>query len=163
MSDYICPKLGGGTSLAIQWLRFCASTAGCTGFIPARGTKSLHAALTLAKLKTWGKIRHGISQHDWIPGFWVTRGRTDHLNFKQSSAICGHKLRSQKRLEPGIASIWILAPHARGQHWSIPRCWEALSQSLCFLPSGYLSNEWILLRSHFLDWRLNLGCGSESL
>ena len=28
-----------GTSLAIQWLRLCVSTAGGTGSIPGRGTK----------------------------------------------------------------------------------------------------------------------------
>ena len=32
----------GGTSLAIQWLRLCASTAGGEGSIPGRGTKILH-------------------------------------------------------------------------------------------------------------------------
>ena len=33
-----------GTSLVIQWLRHCASTAGGTGLIPGWGTKILHAA-----------------------------------------------------------------------------------------------------------------------
>ena len=32
------------TSLAVQWLRLCASTAGGAGLIPARGTKISHAA-----------------------------------------------------------------------------------------------------------------------
>ena len=35
---------GIGTSLAIQWLRLCASTAGSEGSIPGRGTKILHAS-----------------------------------------------------------------------------------------------------------------------
>ena len=30
-----------GTSLAVQWLRICASTAGGTGLIPGQGTKGL--------------------------------------------------------------------------------------------------------------------------
>ena len=32
------------TSLAVQWLRLCASTAGGAGSIPGRGTKIPHAA-----------------------------------------------------------------------------------------------------------------------
>ena len=32
-----------GTSLVVQWLGFCAPTAGDTGSIPGRGTKILHA------------------------------------------------------------------------------------------------------------------------
>ena len=32
-----------GTSLAVQWLRLHASTAGDTGSIPGQGTKILHA------------------------------------------------------------------------------------------------------------------------
>ena len=33
-----------GTSLAVQWLGLCASTAGATGSIPGQGTKIPHAA-----------------------------------------------------------------------------------------------------------------------
>ena len=33
-----------GTALAVQWLRFCAATAGDTGSIPGRGTKIPHVA-----------------------------------------------------------------------------------------------------------------------
>ena len=33
-----------GTSLVIQWLRLCASTAGGAGSIPGQGTDILHAA-----------------------------------------------------------------------------------------------------------------------
>ena len=29
-----------GTSLVIQWLRFCAANAGALGLIPGQGTKS---------------------------------------------------------------------------------------------------------------------------
>ena len=32
-----------GTSLAVQWLGLCTSTAGGTGSIPGRGTKFSHA------------------------------------------------------------------------------------------------------------------------
>ena len=32
-----------GTSLAVQWLRLCASTAGNTGLIPGDGTKIPHS------------------------------------------------------------------------------------------------------------------------
>ena len=33
-----------GTSLVVQWLRLCASTAGGVGSIPGRGTKTPHDA-----------------------------------------------------------------------------------------------------------------------
>ena len=33
-----------GTSLAVQWLGLCASTAGGTGSIPGQGTKIAHSA-----------------------------------------------------------------------------------------------------------------------
>ena len=34
---------GRGNSLAVQWLRLCACTAGGMGLIPGRGTKIPHA------------------------------------------------------------------------------------------------------------------------
>ena len=37
-------KIMTGTSLAVQWLRLCASNAGGTGSIPGQGTKIPHAA-----------------------------------------------------------------------------------------------------------------------
>ena len=40
-----------GTSLAVQWLRFHASTAGGMGLIPGWGTKILHAAWHSQKIK----------------------------------------------------------------------------------------------------------------
>ena len=40
-----------GTSLAIQWLRLCASNAGGTGSIPGQGTKILCAMRHNQKMK----------------------------------------------------------------------------------------------------------------
>ena len=40
-----------GTSLAVQWLRFCASNAGGMGSIPGGGTKIPHAACHSQKKK----------------------------------------------------------------------------------------------------------------
>ena len=40
-----------GTSLAFQWLRLCASTAGGAGSIPGQGTKILHAVQSNTKKK----------------------------------------------------------------------------------------------------------------
>ena len=40
-----------GTSLAVQWLRLCASTAGGVGSIPGQGTKIPHASLPGQKIK----------------------------------------------------------------------------------------------------------------
>ena len=41
-----------GTSLAVQWLRLCASTAGDAGLIPGHGTKIPHAAAKTKQNKT---------------------------------------------------------------------------------------------------------------
>ena len=38
-----------GTSLVVQWLRFCASTAGDSAFSPGQGTKILHALQCIQK------------------------------------------------------------------------------------------------------------------
>ena len=40
-----------GSSLAVQLLRLCASTAGGVGSIPGRGTKILHAKKCGQKIK----------------------------------------------------------------------------------------------------------------
>ena len=40
-----------GTSLAVQWLRLCASAAGGVGLIPGRGTEILRAAQHGQKIK----------------------------------------------------------------------------------------------------------------
>ena len=40
-----------GTSLAVQWLRLCASNAGDTGSNPGQGTKTLHDAMVWPKKK----------------------------------------------------------------------------------------------------------------
>ena len=37
------------TSLVVQWLRCCTSTAGGKGLIPGQGTKILHAGQAVAK------------------------------------------------------------------------------------------------------------------
>ena len=41
-----------GTSLAVQWLRLCTSSAGGAGSIPGQGTRILHAAWYGQKRKT---------------------------------------------------------------------------------------------------------------
>ena len=43
MLSMLSIKALNGTSLAIQWLRLCASTAGGTGLIPGQGTKIPYA------------------------------------------------------------------------------------------------------------------------
>ena len=42
---YIYCKRDMGTSLVVQWLGLCASTAGGTGLIPGQETQILHKAL----------------------------------------------------------------------------------------------------------------------
>ena len=47
----IIKKTKCGTSLVVQWLRLCASTAGGTGSIPGWGAKILHASQRSLKKK----------------------------------------------------------------------------------------------------------------
>ena len=42
-----------GTSLEVQWLRLCTSTAGGVGSIPDQGTKILHVVRQKKKKKTF--------------------------------------------------------------------------------------------------------------
>ena len=44
-------SLAVGTSLVVQWLTLCMSTAGDTGSIPGQGTKTPHATVVWAKIK----------------------------------------------------------------------------------------------------------------
>ena len=50
-----------GTSLAVQWLRLCASTARGVGSIPGRGTKIPYAARCDQKKKKGGGKETGLS------------------------------------------------------------------------------------------------------
>ena len=45
-----------GTSLVVQWLRFCASIAGGVGWIPVRETIILHAS-KCSKMKKYIKMK----------------------------------------------------------------------------------------------------------
>ena len=48
-------RLTTGTSLVVQWLRFCAPNAGVPGLIPGQGTRShiLQLKTLCAATKTW--------------------------------------------------------------------------------------------------------------
>ena len=48
-----------GTSLVVQWLRLCASTAGGTGSIPGQGTKNpeCHLAASQKKILFFPKMK----------------------------------------------------------------------------------------------------------
>ena len=48
----------GGTSLMVQWLGFCTSTAGGTGSIPSQGTNILQVSRSSPKKKKKGRGRH---------------------------------------------------------------------------------------------------------
>ena len=52
-----------GTSLAVQWLRLHASTAGGVGSIPGRGTKMPHA-----KKNAFSKIPQGYQKKGQLQG-----------------------------------------------------------------------------------------------
>ena len=53
-----------GTSLVVQWLGFCASTAGDIGLIPGRGTKIPHATWHVRKIEKKRKKLGCISIHN---------------------------------------------------------------------------------------------------
>ena len=67
-----------GTSLAVQWLRLCASTAGGTGSIPGWRTKILHATKGGQKIKKkkkdWqivkNRFRAGVRGGQHVAGKW---------------------------------------------------------------------------------------------
>ena len=46
-----------GTSLVIQWLRFCTSNTGCAGSIPGLGTKIPYAMLLLLLRSRFSRVR----------------------------------------------------------------------------------------------------------
>ena len=52
LTEFDLKNLTSGTSLAVQWLRLCTSTAGDPGSIPGRGTKIPHATRCSQKTKT---------------------------------------------------------------------------------------------------------------
>ena len=49
--ESISKRRNQGTSLAVQWLRFCTSNTGGTGSKPGRGTKIPHLAWSGQKIK----------------------------------------------------------------------------------------------------------------
>ena len=55
-------NLGGGTSLAVQWLRLHAFIAGDTGLIPDQGTKIPHAMWCGKKKKNLGGLLTSLSK-----------------------------------------------------------------------------------------------------
>ena len=60
INPYTCShitKKNWGTSLAVQWLRLHASTAGGAGSIPGGGTKILHAVWCGQKKKNFIEIK----------------------------------------------------------------------------------------------------------
>ena len=64
-----------GTSLAVQWLRICASTAGGTGSVPGWGTKIPHAARCGQKKERNIKIKgEGTGRATWPAA--LLKGRT---------------------------------------------------------------------------------------
>ena len=59
-----------GTSLVVQWLRLCGSTAGDVGLIPGWGSQMPHCAALphLRQKKKRGGVRRGMSQGEKIKG-----------------------------------------------------------------------------------------------
>ena len=49
-NSFLKPHLG--TSLAVQWLKLCSSTAGDLGLIPGQGTRILHTVRCGKKTST---------------------------------------------------------------------------------------------------------------
>ena len=57
-----------GTSLVVQWLRLCASSAGSMGSIPGQGTKIPHA-MWRGKKKEKGKKKTSVVLPTRLPIF----------------------------------------------------------------------------------------------
>ena len=69
-----------GTSLVVQWLRFCTSTAGVAGSIPGQGTKILHASVWPKKKKKsdkWEVVNSNMSRYkqiiQWVVQAWCQK------------------------------------------------------------------------------------------
>jgi len=61
-----------GTSLAIQWLRLCASTAGTMDLIPGQGIKTQHASWHSQKKK---------KEHSFLWSLWKNEAQFYSLLF----------------------------------------------------------------------------------
>ena len=72
----------GGTSLAVQWLRLCASTAGGTGLIPGQGSEVPHATQCRHK-----KLKYGVAKKIH-PGFSIRCDRKARANFLANPMKC---------------------------------------------------------------------------
>ena len=101
----ICQLGGGGvalemwfrTSLAVQWLRLCASTAGGAGSIPGRGTKILWHAPPHTKKMRFGEV----SLHRSFA--WAvreTRWRCNPVTREMTSVTGRH-------ISPGFPKAWV--------------------------------------------------------
>ena len=89
-------KLHSGISLAVQWLRFWAPTAGGVGSVPGRGIKILHAARHSQKIKYSLKTAFGDRKRIW--GTW--KGTT---NVMIMIIIWSSPLGGGLKIIPGLA------------------------------------------------------------
>ena len=90
-----------GTSLAVQWLGLLASTAGCTGLIPDRGTKIPQAAWCGQKKKKkkdifyFKNICQKIPTHDEQKSRFYIQTPSDRMRGGgQGGELCTCKVRS---------------------------------------------------------------------
>ena len=74
---------GGGTSLAVQQLRFCTPTVGGTGLIPGQGTKNPHATWCRQKKERERERETSIHLKRKKPGSLHI-----HTQFPQSAVFC---------------------------------------------------------------------------
>ena len=72
-----------GTSLVVQWLRFCASNAGGLGSIPGWGSKTPHEAKKKKKKHSKMEMSKDV-QDTWGKKDWKNRLRNDDAELSKS-------------------------------------------------------------------------------
>ena len=82
----------GGTSLAVQWLRLCTSTAGGMGSIPDRGTKIPYALWHGQKTNQKKEVSGKLDRH-------MQKNKTGPVSYTV------HKINS-KWIKAGVPNPW---------------------------------------------------------
>ena len=131
-----------GTSLAFQWLRLCASTAGGAGSIPGQGSKILHASWCSPKereRRVWECIN---TWADWV---WQDLYRVQETlriwSIAKSEAICSVFLHKRSTLEGSKLGLMLwIKPLLTGGFEQVSRPLSSISLctqwELFYLASG---------------------------
>ena len=120
------------TSLAVQWLRLCASTAGGAGSIPGQGSKILHASWCSQK-KRERERRAWECINTWADWVWQDLYRVQETlriwSVAKSEAVCSVFLQKSSILEGSRVGLmlWIKPPLTGGFERVSKPLWASIS------------------------------------